>query len=1057
MTNEIFLHEKQMLVYQSTARFRVVVAGRRWGKCLHGDTLISMADGTEKPIKDIKVGDYVLSMNESLRLEPKMVTYIASNGVRETVKITTSGRSVISTPNHPHLVNKEFTEARNILPGDLLGVRKTDGTVAKASGCYPISYDEMASRIHVSKDVVTQHLRGWRKEGKSKITRKRYEGLRPYSDGFYDDVVYGDVAWEPVVSVEPCGTYETWDMTVEGNHNFIANGVVTHNTQVAKALMIKYSKVPNRLIWYVAPSYRMAKDIMWPELKSAMPRVWVQRINETALEMTLINGTRLALKGADNPDSLRGVGIHFLVMDEVQDISPDAWTKVLRPTLASTGGHALFLGTPKAYNFLYDLFMLGQKSENRAAHRWMSWQFPTITSPFIPKEEIEAAMSDMDEKSFRQEFCHLSETEVMLANGFVSRIKDLMVGSSLLYLDDKGEQQVCHVSDIRMTGEKEVTEVALETGESFCASSEHKMKVHVGGVPEKMPLNKVEWVEKSDFLFRPSTRDEKFAALVGYVTGDGNIAIKRERYRKQNGDVSVYDRVAVAFYGNYLDDLNDISNDLKDCGFAHNAHPLPKKNRVGSKTPYTYQIQFSESVAKKLLALGAPLGKKVACEFRVPDWIMNGTNGVKRSYLGALFGAEGTFPNTKGVSGKIGRMPLLGMCKVECDGISFFEDLKRLASDLGIKCSIRMTESVKYGKVYKNYVLAVLTESVFDFYKNVSYVHCKVKAKEAFKMANYIKTRECFAVQRVNAIVERREKMGMSFYRIARELNISDGEVYGVYSRYRRGASQNAGHHFPPYDEWIKERWDEQKQLLKLKAVFKKTVGFRQVMNITVDSPDHSYLLANGLNNYNCASFEVMTGRAYHAFDRKVHVKSDIAFNPALPIWIGQDFNLDPMSSVILQPQPDGTVWCVDEIVLRGSNTEEVCEEIERRYWRHMKNIYLFPDPAGQYGQHARGESDLDIFRERGINKQRFHRKHPLVVDRINAVNRMFKSADGRIRLYVSDRCKTLINSLEQTIYRKGTREIDKAANVEHSADALGYCIHYQFPVRSLEFSGISI
>lgn len=380
-------------------------------------------------------------------------------------------------------------------------------------------------------------------------------------------------------------------------------------TQLSKISMIRYSRVSGRLIWYVAPSYRMAKQIMWPELIAALPKRWIEKVNETTMSIRLVNGTRIELKGADNPDSLRGVGVHYLVMDEVQDITPEAWTKVLRPTLASTGGHALFIGTPKAYNFLYELYSLGQKPENVASGTWMSWQFPTITSPFIQPDEIEAARNDMDAKSFAQEFE---------------------------------------------------------------------------------------------------------------------------------------------------------------------------------------------------------------------------------------------------------------------------------------------------------------------------------------------------------------------------------------------------------------------------------------------------------------ASFETMSGRVYHPFDRKIHVR-ECKFNPNMPIWVGQDFNIDPMSSVIMQPQEDGSVWCIDEVVLFGSNTEEAAEEIERKYWRHLKGITLFPDPAGQYRQHARGESDLDIFREKGFARQKFHRKHPPIADRVNAVNRMLRSADGQVRLYADPRCKSLIQSLEQTIYKAGCRDIDKDAGVEHSADALGYCIQYQFPVRKIEIAGVSI
>ena len=107
-----------------------------------------------------------------------------------------------------------------------------------------------------------------------------------------------------------------------------------------------------------------------------------------------------------------------------------------------------------------------------------------------------------------------------------------------------------------------------------------------------------------------------------------------------------------------------------------------------------------------------------------------------------------------------------------------------------------------------------------------------------------------------------------------------------------------------------------------------------------------------------------MSGRVYYPFDRNVHVKP-LQFNPRLPIWVGQDFNIDPMSSVILQPQPNGELWAIDELVLFSSNTAEVCDELERRFWRWKSQVTVFPDPAGAYRQHARGESDVDIFKEK--------------------------------------------------------------------------------------------
>lgn len=380
-------------------------------------------------------------------------------------------------------------------------------------------------------------------------------------------------------------------------------------TALSRVLIIKMAQIRKRKIWYVAPTYRMAKQIMWIDLLDALPKKWVKKINETTLTITLINNTRIELKGADKADSLRGVGIHFLVLDEFQDMSEETWTQVLRPTLADTGGHAIFIGTPKAYNYLYELYKHGQDEVKVRKCQWESWQFPTITSPFIPKSEIEAARRDMDEKSFKQEFE---------------------------------------------------------------------------------------------------------------------------------------------------------------------------------------------------------------------------------------------------------------------------------------------------------------------------------------------------------------------------------------------------------------------------------------------------------------ASFETMSGRVYHPFDRSVHV-GKYAFNTQLPIWIGMDFNIDPMSVVVWQPQPNGEIWAVDEVVLFGSNTEEVCAELDKRYWRYQNQITVYPDPAGGSRQHARGETDLDILRESGFKRIKYRRKHPAVADRVNAVNRMLRAADGTVRVRIDEKCKHLINALEQTIYKKGSRDVDKTAGVEHSADAAGYCIELEYPVRKIEVGGISI
>lgn len=379
-------------------------------------------------------------------------------------------------------------------------------------------------------------------------------------------------------------------------------------TKLSMLEMLAWATKKMQKIWYVAPTYRMAKQIMWNDLKANVPMAWVSKIRENELSMEFRNGSIISLRGADKPDSLRGVSLDFLVLDEVQDINPETWNTVLRPTLADRRGHALMIGTPKGYSQLYKLYKIGQNKTKQLKKEWMSWQFPTITSPFIPKAEIEAARRDMDEKMFRQEFL---------------------------------------------------------------------------------------------------------------------------------------------------------------------------------------------------------------------------------------------------------------------------------------------------------------------------------------------------------------------------------------------------------------------------------------------------------------ASFESMSGRVYYAFDRREHI-ANVEFNPKLPIWVGMDFNIDPMSTVIMQPQPNGQVWVVDEIVQVSSNTDDICTELEKRYYKYQNQVTVYPDPAGSARQHARGESDLDIIREHGFKRIKVRRQHSAIADRVNAVNRLLKTASGDIRLYINPKCRHLIDSFEQTLYIAGSRDVDKSLGVEHSADAAGYCIELEFPLRKFVPAGFS-
>ena len=165
--------------------------------------------------------------------------------------------------------------------------------------------------------------------------------------------------------------------------------------------MARFASKPKQKVWYVSPTYRQSKQIIWQPLKERLLQVrWAEKFNEQDLTVFLKNGSTISLRGADNPDSLRGVGLNFLVIDEAADVREESWTQVLRPTLSDTGGHALFLGTPKGRNWFHSAWLRGQNKEDN----WASWQFTTLQGGNVPVEEIEAAKQDLDEITYRAEY-----------------------------------------------------------------------------------------------------------------------------------------------------------------------------------------------------------------------------------------------------------------------------------------------------------------------------------------------------------------------------------------------------------------------------------------------------------------------------------------------------------------------------------------------------------------------------------------------------------------------------------------------------------------------------
>lgn len=278
--------------------------------------------------------------------------------------------------------------------------------------------------------------------------------------------------------------------------------------------------------------------------------------------------------------------------------------------------------------------------------------------------------------------------------------------------------------------------------------------------------------------------------------------------------------------------------------------------------------------------------------------------------------------------------------------------------------------------------------------------------------------------------------------------------------------------------------------------------GFDQVYDRFVDQPTQDYwaVLASPRENHYVSQtglydrlernyderlykqevlgeyLNIASGQVYYAFDRRLHVKPQL-YNPLIPLCWALDFNVNPMCSVLCQIEDRTTMAeahlgyrtvrlnVLDEIVLPDSNTPKAVQVFLERAPRIVRgqanvNLRVYGDPAGG-ARSTTGESDWQLVRtalaRSGFNVS-YHvpRAHPLVKDRVNAVNAMLRNSMGEVRMGIDPACRELIRDLEQVVWatdaaKNPIGDIDKKRDPmrTHVSDALGYLIAEEFGLKT--------
>ena len=206
------------------------------------------------------------------------------------------------------------------------------------------------------------------------------------------------------------------------------------------------------------------------------------------------------------------------------------------------------------------------------------------------------------------------------------------------------------------------------------------------------------------------------------------------------------------------------------------------------------------------------------------------------------------------------------------------------------------------------------------------------------------------------------------------------------------------------------------------------------------------------------ASWESVGGLIFFAFSESKQCSSEVQYNPDLPIYVGSDFNVDPMCWCLAH-RYGKSLHFFDEVVLRNTNTQKTLNYLHEQYGGHASGWEFFGDAAGRHRKTSAVTTDyIQIRNDRrfdkpGRKKIHYPMKNPVVQNRFAATNALLLSADEEVRCYIHPRCERLIKDLKMRAYKEGTREPDDALDMGHMSDAMGYMVYRLFPVRGNMFS----
>ena len=413
------------------------------------------------------------------------------------------------------------------------------------------------------------------------------------------------------------------------------------------------------------------------------------------------------------------------------------------------------------------------------------------------------------------------------------QVKDINIGDTVYsYLN--GEIVEKTVTNKKMTGIKPAILLKTETGTEIICTRNHPMKTK-DGWENAEHATEVALDMKIGRYCQGS--QERLARLVGYNTGDGWVSKDVCRGAGFAGEIDGLEYIK--------SDINAlIPNEWKMTTYSRQTMS-PQWGIKGSTNHFT----VGNGARDLIISHGTPIGKKTEQAFSVPEFVITGTNTVKAEYLAALMGAEGDSPcfQVNGITPHAISFVMHKNAEFLKEHVMFFEQLKSLYKDLGIKCNL--SKPKKKEKTYRlELVIKNSLENQIRFLSIVGYRYNKEKEEKAFLMLRYLlhKKHLINVMSNYCKLVKILRRVGLTLDAIYKEVDVNN---YTIQSwLYRNSVPSLPKSEMETYSEWLKDNYVD--GIYYDNVVCIKKAGEQEVYNLTVED-SHTYI-ANSIITHNC-------------------------------------------------------------------------------------------------------------------------------------------------------------------------------------------------------------